>query len=80
LEKSLDDGTLREKINVGLYHVAAAGRQAGGATPRVNFQVFVTSYMTFFNEDDPECNSISGAFGGGLPPNLARNFANSSIG
>ncbi len=59
LQKDLDEGTLREKINVALFHVADEGRKAGGAIPRENFQVYVTSYMTFFNQDDLKCNDIS---------------------
>lgn len=59
LTQSLDDGSLRDKINTGLFHVAQAGRQAGGANPRESFQVYVTSYMTFFNQSNTECNDIS---------------------
>ena len=59
LTQSLDDGSLRDKIDTGLFHVALAGRQAGGANPRESFQVYVTSYMTFFNQDNTDCNDIS---------------------
>ena len=62
LQNDLDEGTLREKINVALFHVADEGRKAGGATPRENFQVYVTSYMTFFNQDNPQCNDISWSY------------------
>lgn len=70
LTQSLDDGSLQDKINTGLFHVAQAGRQAGGANPRESFQVYVTSYMTFFNQDNTECNDISWNYWGWSTPNL----------
>ena len=62
LSNSLDDGSFQEKINVGLWHVANAGRTAGGAQPIQSFQVYVTSYVTFFNQDNTDCNGISWGF------------------
>ena len=59
LTTSLDDGTFQQKINVALWHVADSGRSAGGAQPIQSFQVYVTSYMTFFNQDNTDCNGIS---------------------
>ncbi|KAM4066417.1 GDSL-like lipase/Acylhydrolase family protein [Hirsutella rhossiliensis] len=59
LQKDIDDGSLRDKINYALYEVAHAGRQAGGANPREGFQVYVLSYVTFFNDVNPECDEIS---------------------
>ncbi|KAL9618329.1 MAG: hypothetical protein Q9160_006911 [Pyrenula sp. 1 TL-2023] len=59
LEKDIDDGSLRNKINYGLYQVAHAGRESGGANPRANFQVYVLDYITFFNEVTTPCNDFS---------------------
>ncbi|KAF2813236.1 uncharacterized protein BDZ99DRAFT_517511 [Mytilinidion resinicola] len=62
LQKEIDDGSLRDKINVALYAVAHAGRQAGGANPRESFQVYVLSYITFFNKVTTACNKFSWAY------------------
>ncbi|RYP22868.1 hypothetical protein DL765_001464 [Monosporascus sp. GIB2] len=59
LQKEIDDGTLRDKVNYALYQVAHTGRESGGANPRESFQVYVPSYITFFNEANTECDSIS---------------------
>ncbi|RYP58959.1 hypothetical protein DL769_008738 [Monosporascus sp. CRB-8-3] len=58
LQKEIDDGTLRDKVNYALYQVAHTGRESGGANPRESFQVYVPSYITFFNEVNTECDSI----------------------
>lgn len=70
LTTSLDDGSLRDKIDTGLFHVAQTGRQAGGANPRESFQVYVTSYMTFFNQSNTECNDVSWSYWGWSTPKL----------
>jgi hypothetical protein len=54
-----DDTYIRDRIFVALFKVAEAGRQAGGADPPESFQVYITSYITFFNETNPECNDVS---------------------
>jgi hypothetical protein len=59
LQADIDSGTLRGEINYALYNVAHAGRQAGGAEQREEFQVFVLSYVTFFNDQDTGCDKIS---------------------
>lgn len=59
LQKSIDDGTLRDKINYALYSVAHAGREAGGANPKESFQVYVLSYIQFFNEDTTACDEFT---------------------
>ncbi|KAJ8128593.1 hypothetical protein O1611_g5044 [Lasiodiplodia mahajangana] len=58
LQDQIDDGSLRDKINYALYQVAHAGRTAGGAVPRESFQVYVLTYITFFNDVDTQCDSI----------------------
>ncbi|RMZ84469.1 hypothetical protein DV738_g785, partial [Chaetothyriales sp. CBS 135597] len=56
----IDNGSLREKITYALFEVANAGRQAGGANPRVSFQVYVLEYPTFFSDAmSPECDSYT---------------------
>jgi hypothetical protein len=59
LQADIDSGKLRDEINFALYNVAHAGRQAGGANQREEFQVFVLSYITFFNDQDAGCDKIS---------------------
>ena len=59
LTNMLNDGSFQQKINVALWHVADSGRTAGGAQPIQSFQVYVTSYMQFFNQVNTECDSIS---------------------
>lgn len=59
LQADIDSGILRDEVNFALYNVAHAGRQAGGALKREEFQVFVLSYITFFNEQDTGCDTIS---------------------
>jgi hypothetical protein len=59
LQADIDSGKLRDEINFALYNVAHAGRQAGGANQREEFQVFVLSYITFFNDQDTGCDKIS---------------------
>ncbi|KAI0114007.1 SGNH hydrolase [Nemania sp. FL0031] len=58
LQDQINDGTLRDKINYALYQVAHAGRIAGGAVPRESFQVYVLTYITFFNDVDTQCDNI----------------------
>ncbi|KAF1836712.1 hypothetical protein BDW02DRAFT_628580 [Decorospora gaudefroyi] len=62
LQRDIDNGSLREKINYALYEVAHAGRQAGGADPRESFQVYVLGYITFFNEEERACDEFSWAW------------------
>jgi len=59
LQKDIGEGKLRDKINYGLYQVAHTGRKVGGANPRESFQVYVPSYIPFFNEVDTKCNDIT---------------------
>jgi hypothetical protein len=59
LQKEIDDGSLREKINYALYQVAHAGRESGGADPREAFQVYVPGYIQFFNEVETACDQFS---------------------
>lgn len=35
-----------------------AGRTAGGADPPECFQLFTTGYVQFFNETNPDCDSV----------------------
>jgi hypothetical protein len=58
LQDELDSGRFKDKVNLALYQVAHAGRQAGGAEPRESFQVFVLEYVTFFGMG-PECNDYT---------------------
>lgn len=58
LQEELDSGSFQDKVNYGLYQVAHAGRQAGGAEPRESFQVFVLEYVPFFGMG-PECNDYT---------------------
>ena len=69
-QKDLNEGNLRQKISLALFYIADEGRKAGGATPRENFQVYVTSYISFFNHDDPKCNEISWSYWGWSEPKL----------
>lgn len=62
LQKEIDDGLLRLKMNYALYRAAHAGRQAGGANPRESFQVYALEYINFFNDENPECDKISWGF------------------
>ncbi|OCK98794.1 uncharacterized protein K441DRAFT_654161 [Cenococcum geophilum 1.58] len=70
LQKDIDDGTLRDKINYALYQVAHTGRDSGGSNPRENFQVYVLSYITFFNEVTTACNEFSWNYWGWNTPKL----------
>lgn len=70
LEKDIKDGSLRDKINYALYQVAHTGRDSGGSDPRENFQVYVLSYITFFNEVTKPCNDFSWNFWGWSTPKL----------
>lgn len=58
VQRKIDTGELRNNINNALYHIAFEGRQAGGSDPPESFQVFVLGYLTFFNVDNPECDSV----------------------
>ncbi|KAL9106463.1 MAG: hypothetical protein Q9227_008494 [Pyrenula ochraceoflavens] len=70
LQKDIDDGTLRDKINYALYQVAHTGRDSGGSNPRENFQVYVLSYLTFFNDVTTPCNDFSWNYWGWSTPKL----------
>ncbi len=59
LQRDIDSGRLRDKMNLAMYSVAYAGRESGGASPMESFQVYVLSYITFFNEVATGCNDIS---------------------
>jgi hypothetical protein len=59
LQKEIDDGSIRDKINYALYQVVHAGRESGGATPRETFQVYVPGYIQFFNEQETACDQFS---------------------
>lgn len=50
--------------------MARAGRESGGANPRESFQVYVLSYITFFNDVNTECDSISWFYWWGNEPKL----------
>jgi len=41
-----------------MYHAVKAGREAGGAEPRESFQLYVPGYISFFNQDNPECDGV----------------------
>jgi hypothetical protein len=70
LQKEIDDGSLREKINYALYQVAHAGRESGGANPREQFQVYVPGYIQFFNEVETACDQFSWSYWGWSTPKL----------
>lgn len=72
LQSKIDDGSLREKVNFALYQVVHRGRESGGANPRESFQVFVPGYVTFFNEENPECDDISWSYFRWGDPKLTR--------
>jgi len=44
--------------------VAVTGRNAAGATPPSAFQVYVTGYIPFWNQNDTGCDDISWGFWG----------------
>ena len=53
-----------------MYQVAHTGRDSGGSNPRENFQVYVLSYITFFNEVTTACNEFSWNYWGWNTPKL----------
>jgi hypothetical protein len=71
LKDRLKSGSFKEEVSVGLYHVAHAGRTAGGANPRESFQVFVLEYVSFFAMG-PECNDYSWSYWGWSTPKLSQ--------
>jgi hypothetical protein len=70
LQRELDSGSFQDKVNYGLFQVAHAGREAGGASPRESFQVFVLEYVTFFGTG-AECNDYSWSYFGWSTPKLS---------
>jgi hypothetical protein len=70
LQRELDSGSFQDKVNYGLFQVAHAGREAGGASPREIFQVFVLEYVTFFRTG-AECNDYSWSYFGWSTPKLS---------
>ena len=60
------NGYFQKRIYNSLIQIVSAGRQAGGATPPQSFQLFVTGYVEFFDEDSDACNTIKWPLWGGL--------------
>lgn len=58
LDTEIQTGRFRNKINYALFTAGQAGREAGGLDRPETFQVFVPSYITFFNDQNPQCDDI----------------------
>jgi hypothetical protein len=63
LQQELDSSSFQDKVNYRLFQVAHAGREAGGASLRESFQVFVLEYVTFLGTG-AECNDYSWSYFG----------------
>lgn len=74
LQNIIDDGTFRNTVYNALYQVAKTGRESGGADPRENFQVYVPSYMSFYNEVETACDQFSWNYWGWSTPKLDTNL------
>jgi hypothetical protein len=59
IQADVDSGRVRDRVGYALYNVARAGRQAGGTDKPENFQVFILSYTTFWNDQDTACDQYS---------------------
>ncbi|KAK6439375.1 hypothetical protein LTR95_004422 [Oleoguttula sp. CCFEE 5521] len=58
-QTKIDSRELFNELIVAMTDVAWAGRNAGGANPSESFQVYVLSYVAFFNDQDPGCDSMN---------------------
>ncbi|KAK6433072.1 hypothetical protein LTR95_010748, partial [Oleoguttula sp. CCFEE 5521] len=58
-QATIDSAALFNHLTSAMADVAYAGRDAGGASPRESFQTYVLSYVSFFNDQDPKCDTIS---------------------
>lgn len=59
VEAAINSPELNGNIVRALGEVVGAGRRAGGASPPESFQVYISEYIRFWNNDTEGCDSVS---------------------
>lgn len=59
LDKKLKDSDTTTKLVKTFANVVLRGREERGADPVESFQVYVSGYIPFWNDEDAGCDTIS---------------------